>query len=93
MGILAGPVKAFVAGMAGIGTALGGVISGIKPMISTLGAVNNQVALMPRLLDCCQNHCCWFWQSFMGCYWWWGWCCFNWCCCCGYACCFVLLIT
>lgn len=49
MGILAGPVKAFVAGMAGIGTALGGVISGIKPMISTLGAVNNQVALMPRL--------------------------------------------
>ena len=49
MGILAGPVKALVAGMAGIGTAIQGVLSGAGPLATTLKAVNNEVGIMPKL--------------------------------------------
>ena len=48
-GILAGPVKALVAGLAGIGTAIQGALAGTGPLAQTLKAVNNEVGIMPRL--------------------------------------------
>lgn len=51
MKYLAMPVKAFVAGIAGLGTSLSGVVSGAKPFVSTMGAVNREFGLAKTLMS------------------------------------------